>query len=144
MTALFSKFVCRGGSNMTALEIQVNFSTGERAGGIDPRDPGLECHPTWQNLDEGIEIRIIKDGRDVEQYRNIPGITVLEGAEAINARIKEIKPTTYAVANEALFNLSLQRIDISDIDPTLPPEKQLEELYNRGVLGIRKTEPKLL
>jgi len=129
-----------------ALKIKVNFQTGERAGGIDPRDRGLLCDPTWQNIDEGVEIRLITDDRDVERYQNIPGVEVIEGKEAINAEIDKISPVRYSVTHPELFNESIKQkgIDLKDIDHTLPPEKQLEELHKKGVLGIRRTGPRKL
>jgi len=130
---------------VVALQIQVDFLTGERAGGIDPRDPGLVC-PGWQDVDNGVEIRLVKDGRDIEQYRNIPGVTVLEGVDAINARVAELFPPKYAIKNEILFTESIKakRIALDDIDPNLPPDQQIAKLHKRGALGIVKREvPKL-
>ena len=60
-----------------ALKIKVNFQTGERAGGIDPYDAGLYC--LAQNLEDGYEIRLVLDDRDIDKYRNIEGVEVIEG-----------------------------------------------------------------
>jgi len=128
-----------------ALEIYFDPHTGWRAGGISPTDRGLICIG-WQDLDKGIEIRLITDNRNIEQYRGIKGVTILEGIDTINKRIKELCPPRYSIVNPELLRISIEQkgIRIDDIDPTLPLEKQWEILYKRGALGIRKTEPFLL
>lgn len=73
-----------------ALKIKVNFESGERAGGIDPRDPNLYC--LAQNLEDGYEIRLVLDDRDIDKYRDIEGIEVIEGIENIDRAIIELLP----------------------------------------------------
>ena len=58
-----------------ALLIEVkDWRTGERAYGIDPRDPGLKAlgGPLWQSLDHepkgDFEIRLVLDDRDLSKY----------------------------------------------------------------------------
>ena len=116
------------------IKIKVNFQTGERAGGIDPRDRGLLCDPTWQNIDEGVEIRLITDDRDVERYQNIPGVEVIEGKEAINAEIDKISPVRYSVTHPELFNESIKQkgIDLKDIDHTYPLRNSWKSCTKRG------------
>jgi len=128
------------------LKVKVDFATGIRAGGINPRDRGLLCDPSWQNIDEGVELRLVTDERDIEQYRNVEGVTVIEGLDACNAEIEAIREPLYAVAVPELLNISIQKknIRIDDIDPALPPEKQLEILHQKGALGIRKITPRKL
>ena len=92
---------------MFALLIEVDFSTGWRAGGINPRDKHLECHG-WQDLDAGLEIRMITDGRNVAQYRGKKGITILEGKDEINAAIEANIPPKYSIQSEALMIESLK------------------------------------
>ena len=75
-----------------ALRIKVDFESGERAGGIDPRDPNLYCHPSWQNLDDGYEIRLVLDDRDISIYQNIEGVEIIEGIENIDNAILELNP----------------------------------------------------
>jgi len=126
-----------------ALVIEVDFSTGRRAGDIDPRDPGLICMPLWQDLEKGVELRLILDDRPLEQYRNLEGVELVEGKEAINAKIKELFKPRYSIVAPELLRESIhaKNIPIDDIDHTLPPEKQVEILYKRGALGIRKQDP---
>jgi len=79
-------------SRYVALKIKVDFETGERAGGIDPTDPNLYCHPSWQNLEDGYEIRLVLDNRDISIYQNIDGIEIIEGIENIDSAILELNP----------------------------------------------------
>jgi len=79
-------------SRYVALKIKVDFETGERAGGIDPTDPNLYCHPSWQNLEDGYEIRLVLDNRDISIYQNIAGIEIIEGIENIDNAILELNP----------------------------------------------------
>jgi len=46
-----------------ALKIKVDFETGERAVRINPRGPGL--YALAQNLEDGYEIRLVLDNRDI-------------------------------------------------------------------------------
>nr|QBN22361.1 hypothetical protein [uncultured archaeon] len=126
---------------MKGLLIDVDFNTRERAGGIDPNDPGLECR-AWQNLDTGKEIRIIKDDRDVTQYEGIDGITVLNSDAEINNAIDNNVPTRYSVDEDAIFKKSIDQKGL-DLD-NFPNDTQqmLEQLYeNHGVKGISKSTP---
>jgi len=128
-----------------ALKIEFDPFTGKRAGDISPHDPGLLC-PGWQNLEEGVEIRLVVDDRDIEKYRDIPGVEVIEGVENIDNEILKICKPKYVLANPELFRVSIahKNIDLSDIDSSLPIEKQLETLRKRGALGIDLLKPKLL
>jgi len=132
-----------------ALEIDVDFVTGTRAGGIDPRDLNLIC-PRWQNFEAGKEIRLIVNETVIddyiERYRGVPGIAIIEGKDNINIRVKELVNPLYDVVSPALLHSSIvvKNIRIDDIPPTLDPFEQLRILYERGALGIRKREPFLL
>lgn len=90
---------------MKALLIEVDFSTGERAGGINPRDPGLRGNPQWQDLEgkPGKEIRLIADKREAKAYEGIPGVTILDGKEEINKAIEELFPPKAAVIDMLLI-----------------------------------------
>jgi len=79
-----------------ALMIEWNASTGERAGGINPRDPKLQCYG-WQVMDKepALELRIVEDDRDLSIYKDVKGVTIIEGAAAINAAIKKHFPPRY-------------------------------------------------
>jgi len=130
-----------------ALVIEFDVFTGRRAGNIDiPRDAGLFCLPLWQDLERGVEMRLVLDDRDIDQYRGVEGVEVVEGKEAINTRVKELFKPRYSLAHEGLLAASItaKNIKIDDIDATLEVEEQLKILYERGALGIRKEEPYLL
>jgi hypothetical protein len=73
-----------------ALLIEWNPNTGERAGNINPRDPKLHCNG-WQNMDvePAVELRLINDDRDLQQYENVDGVTVLTSTDEINDAIDE-------------------------------------------------------
>ena len=69
---------------MRALLIEVDFKTGKRAGGVNPRDPKLQCYG-WQDTESepGKEIRIVEDDRDLSVYKGVPGVTILNGEKAV-------------------------------------------------------------
>jgi len=129
-----------------ALEINVDFITGKRAGDIDPRDPGLICLPLWQNFDLGKEMRLIIDERDPAQYEGVEGIVIHKGADMINTRVSELFKTRYDIASPELFMVSItqKRIDLSDLDPALEISEQLRIAQERGCLGIGKQDPELI
>ena len=91
-----------------ALKIKVDFETGERAGGIDPRDPNLYC--LAQNIEDGYEIRLVLDDRDISMYQGVEGIEVIEGIENIEKAIVELLPNDeqYLFArDDTLFQASI-------------------------------------
>ena len=90
---------------MKALLIQVDFTSGDRAGGINPRDPGLRGNPLWQDLEgkPGKEIRLIMDQRETKPYEGVKGVTVLDGTEAINQAIVEHFPPKAVVVDMTLL-----------------------------------------
>ena len=133
---------------MKALRIQVDFTSGKRAKGkLEHKDKNLRCNSLWQNLDDGVEIRIVVNG-DTGPYAGIEGVEILDGPEAIDAAVKEIQPaelTTYTITSEALLGASLNRrrdldhiIEVGGDEHTV-----LGELQRAGVLGIsaNKREP---
>jgi len=133
-----------------ALLIEFDPYTGERAGGINPRDPGLQCYG-WQDLDSfpAREIRLVVDGRDVSRYEGVPGVKVLRGKDEINAAIDALGLERYKVVDRDLFAAHLaQRPDIKLDDIAAQtgrdPQKALAALYNRGILGIVKLTPRKL
>lgn len=130
-------------SMIYGLKIQVDFQTGKRAGNIDPRDPGLVIHPHWQNVDEGCEVRVIEDDRNVEQYRNIPGVELLKGEIAINTAIQSMHRERYAIKHEQLLIESIRqkKIDITGLTPDMKPEEIAKALYQKGTLGVVKSPP---
>ena len=129
---------------MNALLLKVDFATGHRAGGLNPKDRNFPCNSAWQDTERGLEIRLVKDG-EVGRFRNQLGVTILEGEAAIDAAIADLqagKPETYAIEHEALLVESIRqrRIDISDLDNTMDANELAKELHRRGCLGVRKAE----
>jgi len=134
---------------LVALVIKFDPQTGHRPiPGIAPRhtDRALFCMPMWQDLDRGIEMRLILDDRDVEQYRGVEGVEVVEGKDAINAKVLELFKPRYSVAEPELFRISVEkmladgRLSEDELSP-LKPEDQLKLCYEKGCLGMRKDEP---
>ena len=125
-----------------ALMIEWNPLTGERAGGIDPKDPGLHCYG-WQDMerDPAIEIRLITDDRDVSQYQGKKGITILEGDKAITHAIKNFIPTRYSIIDSyiAIESMKEKKIAIKILGNM--NQEILRHLYQEGISGIRKVEP---
>jgi hypothetical protein len=130
-----------------ALVIKFDPLTGERAGNIDVRrDRGLICPPLWQDLNKGIEMRLVVDDRDVSRYKGIEGIEVIEGKDAINTKARELFRPRHSVANPDLFKISVERmlregrLREDELKP-LKPEEQLKLCYEKGALGMRKQGP---
>jgi len=127
-----------------ALLIEVDFSTGRRAGAIDPRDKHLLCHG-WQNLDTGKEIKLITDDRKIDQYMGVKGITILEGKDAINAAIEEHIPIQYAVKSETLMIEHMKEKKLSlNILAGKTGKEIAEEAHKQGLAGVVERKPKLL
>ena len=104
-----------------------NWRTGERAGGINPRDPNLRAigGPLWQSLDHepkgDWEIRLVLDDRDLSNYEgkiilddgsevyhvsdipedetivDVDGVIVLNSKDEINAVVDHL-PEKYRLA----------------------------------------------
>ena len=132
---------------MKALLIEWNPNTGERAGNINPRDPKLQCHG-WQNMDvtPAIELRVVEDDRDLSQYNEVEGITVLNGKEEINAAIDDNFPSKISIEDELLYSEHIKeqigdkKIKITDLPDNR--EKRLKELKEKyHIKGIKETEP---
>lgn len=128
----------------TALLIEFDGHTGERAGGISPRDPKLRCHG-WQQLDTTpcLEIRVIYDNRDISQYKGIPGVTILHGKAAINAAIDDLDLVRYSIDNEALLRISIEqkKINLATEYEDMSSPEILKALHARKVHGIAKRSP---
>ncbi len=127
-----------------ALLIEWNASTGQRPGNITSKDPGLRCYG-WQKLDvfPALEIRMIGDNRDLAQYENLPGVTILEGEAAIDAAIDALDLERYSIDSEELFRMSVTQksIDLTEFEG-MKTYAVLKELHKRKVLGVRKASPK--
>ena len=126
---------------MKAILIDVDFQTGVRAGGINPKDTNLKCKKGWQNLDQGFEIREVVNG-NVAAYANKSDVAVLNNADEINAKLVELftKEDNYVISNEFIMSASINNlnIDFSLLDQTANKEQELQFLYKKGVRGIDK------
>lgn len=127
---------------MKALLIEFDVRTGKRSGSINPKDPGLFCYG-WQNLDvtPQIEIRLIKDNRDLSQYRGVAGVQVLENREEINKAVDQHMPIKYSIDNEALFREHLHQRKINLDEISGDTEAVLKNLKSKQIKGIRETKP---
>jgi len=128
--------------DMKALLIEVDFSTGRRAGGIHTKNnPNLMCHG-WQNLERGLEIRLVMD-EDTKPYENIPGVTILNGKSEINAAIDAVVPTRYAVKDKELLLAHLKEKGISlDTLAGKTLDEAAEDLFAQDLAGIVERKPK--
>lgn len=155
-----SMFSVRNLGRFVALKVRVDFSTGWRAGGVDPRDPNLVCLG-WQNLEDGWEIRLIvnedKIDEYIEKYSGKDGVEIIEGVENIDKAIDEIIPQEKQVIYDAYmpelltasviakhldpndpFNVNeIPNPDPADVSIEESRRKVLEYLMNQGVKGIR-------
>ena len=128
---------------MKALLIEVDFKTGKRAGGINPRDPKLQCYG-WQDTESelGKEIRIVEDDRDLSQYKGVKGVTILDGEIAINKAITANIPVKYAVKDEELLLAHLKEKGISlDAFAGKTLDMAAKELHAQGLAGIVERKP---
>jgi len=150
----------KGLKRYVAFKIKVDFTTGERAGGINPKDPNMIC-PGWQNFGKGEEIRLIvnedKIDEYVRRYGNKEGVEVIEGIENIDKAIDELIPpekqVDYTVYMPELFMASIiakhldpnDTFNVNDVPNPDPVEISVDEtrkrvlkhLMERGVKGIR-------
>ena len=129
---------------MKALLIEVDFSTGRRAGGIRTKNnANLMCHG-WQDTDAGLEIRLVMDG-DTKPYENIKGITILDGERAINKAIMANIPTKYGVKDPELLLAHLKEKGVSlDTFAGKGLQDRAKELHAQGLAGITERKPKLV
>ncbi len=128
---------------MKALLIEVDFRTGKRAGNVNPKDPNLQCYG-WQDLESkpGREIRIVEDGRDLSQYKDVAGVTILDGETTINEAITANIPVKYAVKDKELLLAHLKEKGISlDIFAGKSLQDAAKELYAQGLAGIVERKP---
>lgn len=133
---------------MKALSVDVDFATGRRSGGIDPRDPNLPCNPAWQDTEGGREIRVVVNG-DVEKYQGVLGVTILDGEQVIDAAVAEVEAARepeYVVWDANLLNahIAQKRIDLDDFAGQ-DAKVVYRKLCERGILGVckvKRTVPK--
>jgi len=127
---------------MKALLIEVDFSTGKRAGGIKTKNnPNLMCHG-WQNLEKGLEIRLVMDG-NTKPYENIPGVTILNGKTEINKAIDAVVPPRYVVKDKELLLAHMKEKSISlDALAGKTLDEVAENLFAQGLAGVIERKPK--
>ena len=124
---------------MKAIKLRVDFSTGKRAGGINPRGKKYPLSPEWQNIEGGWEVRLVTEA-EACKFEGIDGIEILDGLEAIDAETCKCCKTEYAIWNDALMVESIRQtgINLSDLGNTLEPKEIIIKLYDMGVAGIHK------
>ena len=130
---------------MKALRVQVDFQTGRRAGGINPKDRSLATHPSWQNPDMGIEITLVRDGH-AERFQGMEGIEILDGREAIDAAVQAIQPEEqFSIKTEGLL---VEYIRQASVDIRGLKGKSMNEvardLFDRGCPGVVKRERRVV
>ena len=114
--------------NEKALLIEWDIDTGDRAGSINPHDPKLFCRG-WQNMDvsPAVELRLVMDDRDMQQYEGVGGVTVLIGKDVINAVIDANFPSKISIEDELIYSEHLKskrgKIDIDKL-----PDDRTERL----------------
>lgn len=123
---------------MRALLIEFDLQTGRRAGNISPKDKNLPCYG-WQNLDSipPIEIRLVKDDRDLTQYEEIKGITVLNNDLEIEDAIKSNIPPQYKIVDMSLMIEHMKEKGLSlDILVGKTGREIVEYAYSQGLAGV--------
>ncbi|MBA7622250.1 hypothetical protein ES703_29624 [subsurface metagenome] len=131
---------------MRGLLIEFDLRTGERAGGINPRDNKLQCYG-WQNLESkpALEIRVVEDDRDLSQYNGVPGVTILEDKAAINAAIQAHIPNRYSILDMTLVLAHVKEKGLS-LDQFVG--KNLNDIatwaFQNGISGVTESKPELL
>jgi hypothetical protein len=131
---------------MRGLMIEFDLTTGKRAGDINNKDPNLLCHG-WQDLsrDPALEIRLVEDDRDLSSLVGVPGVTILEDRDAINAAITANIPIRYVVKDKELLLAHLKDRGISlDTLSGMTLDMAAKDLYDAGLGGIVKREPRLV
>jgi len=138
-----------------ALKIKFDPITGKRAGdagikideGRSIPDPNLICCGFgWQNVDKGVEIRLIVDDERIdeyiERYKDVEGIEILEGIDAINLAVDEIVSEQYMITSPELLKASIEQMNIKIDDlHGKSRDEMLKTLYQRGALGVEPRHP---
>ena len=124
---------------MRGICVLVDFGTGYRAGGINPRDPNLRCHPSWQNLQRGCEVLLVLD-ENTKPYEGIDGVTVLNNLQEIQTALDhEIgERVQFGVASEAILQATLATGKIRTDDLPTDVTECYELLHSRGAAGITR------
>ena len=126
---------------MKAVKLRVDFATGKRAGNVNPKSTNNRCCSTWQDLENGFEMRLVPDD-EAEKLRGAEGVTVFDSAEDAEAELAKSFPekVSWKVTNEALLVYSLQQLkpDLSRLSRDATADEELEFLHKAGVHGIKK------
>ena len=128
-----------------ALLVEVDFRTGRRAGGVNPRDENLQSYG-WQSLPnqpgENVEIRLVEDDRDLSEYEDVDGVTVFRGREEINEAIEEYIPPNYDVGDREQVRRWAERrgIDLNNL-PNNPYDRKAA-LFDLNADTVRKKDPR--
>jgi len=133
-----------------ALVIKVDFETGKRACDLDPFDRNLYC--IYQNIEKGIEIRLIINQNMINyyinKYKDCKGIKIVKGIEKIDEIIEKLEESTkpqYVIMDQSLFMTSLlskimnekEKDKINKIlNESRNENEMLEKLQKEGVKGI--------
>lgn len=131
---------------MKALLIEFDLRTGVRAGGINPKDPKLQCHG-WQDLESkpAKEIRLVEDDRDLSKYEIVEGVTILDGVDEINAAIQAYIPSKYKVTDMTLMIEHAKSKGINlDRFIGMNPSQVAKEAFNQGLAGVSERKPELV
>ena len=129
-----------------ALLIEWDPSTGERAGNINPKETALRCNG-WQNMDviPAIELRLVEDDRDLSKYNDVDGVTILLGADTINAAIDDHFPSKYVVEDDLLYTEHFKQNLGKGINIRELPDDRAERLKvlknTHGIKGIMERKP---
>lgn len=96
------------------------------------------------DVEPALELRLVEDDRDLSVYENVAGVTVLEGAAAINAAIDEHFKPRLSVDDERIFLEHVRmKLNAKDMD-TLPDDanERLRALKDKHkIKGIREHKP---
>jgi len=130
---------------MKALLIEWDPSTGIRAGNINPKDPKLRCNG-WQNMDvsPAIELRLVEDDRDLQQYETVNGVTVLQSSTEINAAIDANFPSKMVIDDEIIYAAHVKKIADNLNFDSIPDDKtqRLKHLKNKyNIRGVKEIKP---
>lgn len=130
---------------MKALLIEWDPNTGIRAGNINPRDSKLRCNG-WQNMDisPAVELRLVEDNRDMSQYNNISGITVLLSSNEINAAIDANFPSKMVIDDEIIYAAHIKKIASEINFSSMPNDKTQRLKYlkeTHDIKGIKEIKP---
>lgn len=147
---------------MKAIKTKVDFSSGKRAGGINPRSGKTLCAPEWQYVpenpdeEEGWEIRLVLDESILtEEVLSDPDVTLIEAddeetlASLIEAEVDTIPEViSYSVTNESLVAEAVRQkgLDLSqamDANGNPLQGRDLAEwLHDNKVVGVEKKSSK--